>query len=99
MISITRDRDNPLLKRREIECIFKGEDDKITREEAVNMIKSELGIDKVIIPITIASQYGKRDRKAIFYIYDDKEIARRYLPAYILKRVGLIEEGKKSEQA
>ncbi|MEM2856090.1 MAG: hypothetical protein QW416_03205 [Candidatus Nitrosocaldaceae archaeon] len=101
MINIISDRNNLLLKRREIECIFKDKAGKITREDAINIIKNELGIDKVVIPIKMLSEYGKRDVKAIIYIYDDKEVSKKYLPEYILKRAGIIEEKKesKNEQA
>ncbi len=91
---ISRDENNVLLNRREVACIFKDMGGKLSRADAIKMLKEELNIDKMIIPIKISGESGKRDVKGLFYIYDDETIAKKYLPEYIFKRLEVKEEEK-----
>ena len=93
---ISRDENNVLLNRREVACIFKGMGGKLSRKDAVDMLKEELNIDKMIIPIRLSCESGKRDVKALFYIYDDETTAKKYLPEYLFKR---LKGEEKNEQA
>ncbi|GIU71377.1 MAG: hypothetical protein KatS3mg003_0856 [Candidatus Nitrosocaldaceae archaeon] len=86
---IIRDEENLLLDRREVTCIFKDVGGKLSRADAINMLKEKLNIDKFIIPIKLYCESGKRDVKGLFYIYNDKDTARKYLPEYIFKRIEL----------
>jgi ribosomal protein S24E len=90
---IIRDEENPLLDRREITCIFKDAGGKLSRADAINMLKEKFNIDKFIIPIKLYCESGKRDVKGLFYIYNDKDTARKYLPEHIFNRIEKKEEG------
>lgn len=89
---ISKDVNNVLLNRREVSCIFKDMGGKLTRADAIKMLKEELNIDKIVLPIKLSCESGKRDVKALFYIYDDESTAKKYLPEYIFKRLEVKEE-------
>lgn len=94
-IEIIEDKENVLLERREIVCIFKDAGGRLKREDAVNAIKEYLKIeDKVIVPIKMTCETGKDDLKATFHVYDSIDVARKYLQEHILRRARLIEEKK-----
>ena len=87
-----------MLEREEVICVFEGMAGKLSRIEAANKIKEELKVNKLVIPIKLVSEYGKNDLKGLFYIYDNEEIAKKYIPKYIFKRIGLEKEEEKKEE-
>ncbi len=92
---IISNRYNQLLERGEVVCLFEGMAGKLSRRDTIAKIKEELKTDKLVIPIRLSCEYGKNDLRGLFYIYDNKEIARRYLPKYIFKRIELEKEEKR----
>ena len=90
------DRRNSLLNRREVKALFRGAAGKIKRTEAVDMMASQLSVDKKqIIPITLVCETGLTDVHALFYIYDDEKLAAKHLPRYRMLRTLPKEERKK----
>ncbi|MEM1994794.1 MAG: hypothetical protein QXW32_04895 [Nitrososphaerales archaeon] len=93
---VIEDKENLLLNRREVVCIFPRSAGKITRADAVKAIAQKLNLpEEKIIPINIKSSQGVTDTKVTFYIYKDLEDARRQLPKYIMLRLLPKEERKK----
>ncbi len=91
---IVKDEYNRLFNRREIRCIFKNAAGRLSRSASIELLRAKLNIDKVIIPIRLDNEYGRDDVKALFYIYDDKDRAKRDLQLHILRRIGLEDKGK-----
>lgn len=89
---ISKDENNMLLNRREVSCIFKDMGGKLTRRDAAEMVKEKLNIDKLVIPIRLSCEHGKRDVKGLFYIYDDETVAKKYLSEYVFKRMEVKKE-------
>jgi small subunit ribosomal protein S24e len=90
------DRKNSLLNRREVKALFRGAAGKMKRTEAVEMMASQLSVDKKqIIPINLICETGMTDVHALFYVYDDEKIAAKHLPRYRMLRTLPKEERKK----
>ncbi len=95
---IVEERSNPLLNRIEVKCIIKGENGMLKRADAARMIGERLNYtNKFILPIYLKGESGKRDIKALFYIYDDEKIARMQMPRYIIARLTGEKVEKKSK--
>ena len=75
------------LNRTEIECVFKNISGILTRQGAVDAIKKELKInDNKIYLIYLKSSSGINELNGLFYVYKNEELAKRYLPKYIINR-------------
>ncbi len=89
------DKINGLLKRREVNCTFKGYAGKLTRKEAVEKVVKELKLDnKFVIPVSLMCNTGINDIKCTFYVYDEETLARIHLPKHLFKRMLTKEESK-----
>jgi small subunit ribosomal protein S24e len=94
--AVLQDRNNSLLRRREVKAIFPGAAGTINRSEAAEKLSKHLNVDKKqIVPINLRCQTGMVDVHALFYVYDDENEAARQLPRYRLLRTLTREERKK----
>ena len=92
------------LNRTEIECVFKNISGILTRQGAVDAIKKELKInDNKIYLIYLKRSSGINELNGLFYVYKNEELAKRYLPKYIINRntpkAKPAEEAKPDEEA
>ncbi|MEM3382760.1 MAG: hypothetical protein QXL52_02900 [Nitrososphaerales archaeon] len=95
-IQILKDSKNNLLRRREINCIFKSMAGLLKRQDAINMIAKSLNIDaKNVCLISLSTKTGTRDVSGLFYIYDNPEDAKKQLPDYLFIRLLPKEEREK----
>ena len=93
---VVEDKENPLLNRREVVCIFPHSAGKINRAQVVKAVTQKLGLpEEKIIPISIKSTHGSTHTKVTIHIYKDLEDAKRQLPKHILLRLLPKEERKK----
>lgn len=93
---VVEDRENLLLNRREVVCVFRSRAGKITRADAVKAVAQLFGVPaEQIIPVSIEHSHGVRDVKVTFYIFKSLEDAKRQLPQYILLRLLPKDERKK----
>ena len=90
------DKENSLLNRREIKTVIKNSAGKIKRTDAAELLSNRLkiGQDK-IIPISMTSKTGLPDTFGYFFIYKNKDDAKRQLPRYRLLRNLTKDERKK----
>lgn len=83
----TEDRNNTLLKRREIKTILKNAAGKVKRIEAAEALAKQLNVEKkTVIPIEMRCETGKTDVYATFYIYKGEDDAKKQLPRFRLLR-------------
>jgi small subunit ribosomal protein S24e len=93
---VIEDKENPLLNRREIVCLFPSSAGKITRADVVKAVSQKLNVSaEKVVPIRIEHSHGIRDTKATIYIFNNPEDAKRQLPKHILLRLLPKEERKK----
>ena len=94
--AVIEDRENPLLNRRELICVFPSSAGKITRADVVNAVSQKLNVpSEQVIPISIKHSHGVRDVKVTVYIFKNLEDAKKQLPKHILLRLLPKEERKK----
>jgi len=97
--AVIEDKENPLLNRRELVCVFPSSAGKITRADVVKAVSQKLNVpSEQVIPIRIEHSHGVRDVKATVYIFENPEDAKRQLPKHILLRLLPKEERKKLEE-
>lgn len=95
-VEVIKDDFNPLLERREIECMVKEACGNVKREEVRNLIANHLKIDKSkLYIISMKGTKGKKDLHTLAYYYEDENTARRQLPQHIFVRMLSDEERKK----
>lgn len=93
---ILEDKENPLLNRRELVCLFPGSAGKLTRDQAIKAVAQKLGLpEEKTILINIQGSHGTTDVKAILYVYNNLEDAKRQLPKHVMLRLLPKEERKK----
>ncbi|MHA1238522.1 MAG: 30S ribosomal protein S24e [Candidatus Odinarchaeia archaeon] len=101
-IEIKSEKDNPLLRRREIEFILSHSAEGTPSRHAVRKKLSALlnvDLDKVYIR-KIQPIMGREESKGFACIYQDKETALRIEPQYIIKRNQIEEQQEeKTEEA
>ena len=90
------DNRNELLRRREVDGVFKSMAGLLKRQEAVNMVAKSLNVDasKVYL-ISLRTKTGTRDVSGLFYIYDKHEDAKKQLLKYLSLRMLPKEEKEK----
>ncbi len=93
-VKIEKQRDNPLLKRKEIWCrIVYGNEPSPKRDQIRDIISRNLGADKSLVMVDRSIQEtGKHQQTSYVKIYSDKKSAMLYEPDYILIRNGLKEK-------
>lgn len=95
-LTLTEDRKNSLLGRREVRALFRGAAGKLKKTEAAEQIASQLGVDKKnVIPVNLICETGMTDVHAIFYVYESEEAAKKQLPRFRLLRTMPKAERKK----
>jgi len=93
---VLQDKENPLLNRREVVCLFPDSAGKITRADVVKILSQNFNIPpERIIPISIRHSHGVRNTEVTVYIFKNYEDAKRQLPKHILQRLLPREERKK----
>ena len=86
-IEISSDKENLLLGRREVKCIFIGSYGHFSRIDAVQALSKKIKItNKKVYVVSIDGKSGSRDGKGLFYIYDNENNAKKDISEYILTR-------------
>ncbi|MFX0092809.1 MAG: 30S ribosomal protein S24e [Candidatus Hodarchaeota archaeon] len=95
-INIIKDKENPLLKRREVTAYIEHPGQATpTRETARNKLAAMLNTDSdQTALISLFTEYGRQRTKAKVHIYEDSHSLLSIEPKYILKRNKLVEEEK-----
>lgn len=90
-IEIEKERDNVLLKRKELWCRVSFDNESTpTREQIKDMVAKNFGADRALVVVDNSHQEtGKHQAKSYVKIYKDKESAMLYEPDYELFRNGL----------
>ncbi|MFX1250248.1 MAG: 30S ribosomal protein S24e [Promethearchaeota archaeon] len=93
-IEIIDDKENPLLKRREVIAYIEHLGQATpTREMARNKLAAMLNSDKERVAlISLFTDYGRQKTKAKIHIYENTEFLHSIEPKHILKRNKLITE-------
>ena len=93
-VNVVSEKENPLLKRKEITFEIKGIKATPSRNEIIKQIAAMKNAEEEKIVITEINQlFGKSMLTGTLNIYDDKETMRKIEPEYLMKR------GKKEEKA
>ena len=95
-ITITDDKYNPLIKRKEITGVI-DHINEVTpdRESARSKIAALLNTDvEHVVLQSIIGHFGSTTSKFLIHLYDDEETKMKYEAVHILKRNKLIEEKK-----
>jgi len=88
LIETVSDVNNTFLSRRELTCNFVGLGGKLKKLEAIEMISKEFKLDgKIVIPIRLDNHVGKPMITGTFYVYDDEELAKKYVNPVIFSRL------------
>jgi len=96
-IEVLSDKQNILVNRREVSCIFKGDFGHISRQEAVKNISKTLNTQsQKVYLISLNGRSGTRDATGLFYIYENEKDATNDIPKYLLKR-NTTKESKEAE--
>jgi len=98
MIETVSDVENSFLSRREITCNFRGLGGKLKKNEAVDMITKEFNLaEKTVIAINMKNQTGRPNITAMFYIYDNEDLAKKQVNPTVFER--LERQAKKDAEA
>ncbi len=93
---LLEDKNNVLLKRREIKSLIKNAIGSIKRDDAAELIAKELKIKKAnVLPISLKSEFGNPDIYSLAYYYEDIEEAKEQIQRYVFLRSLSKEERKK----
>jgi small subunit ribosomal protein S24e len=104
---LTTDVENPLLRRRELQGVFRAGNGLLTRKGASEGIATKIGVDpaKVTI-ISLKGKFGTRDVSASAYVFSEEPDAKKQLAKYLFvrslskeERAKLREEKKKAKTA
>jgi len=88
LIETVSDVSNTFLSRRELTCNFIGLGGKLKKLEAIEMISKEFKLDgKIVIPIRLDNHVGKPMITGTFHVYDDEELAKKYVNPVIFSRL------------
>ncbi len=88
IIETVKDVDNTFLSRRELTCNFAGLGGNLKKLDAMDMISKEFKLDgKVIIPVLMKNQVGRKTITGTFYVYDDENLAKKHVNPSIMARL------------
>jgi small subunit ribosomal protein S24e len=94
-IVILSDRDNRLMKRKEVNLILKNASSGLKTREAIELVSKKNNVDiKKIVPIALSSSKGKVDIKATFHIYDEEGLVDR-IPRY--RKLRLLDKSERKK--
>ncbi len=86
-IEITKERENRLLHRTEIEGIVKFESGTPTRKDIIKYIAAKKNIpEKLVVVSKIDQEYGGRSAKVEIRIYESESKMKSIEPEYMIKR-------------
>lgn len=90
-IEIEKERDNPLLKRKELWCVISFDNESTpTRDQIKDLVaKNYNGDRELIIVDSTMQETGKHVARSYVKIYQDRDSALLYEPDYELFRNGL----------
>jgi ribosomal protein S24E len=92
-------QENKFLSRREVTAKFIDIKGNLKRDDAANMIAQQLNVNKAnVFPIKIKFDAGRDSAKGVFYIYNDAELAKKYLPKFLMIRSLPKDERKKARE-
>ena len=98
VVESVADVDNTFLSRREITCNFTGLAGRLRKAEAAEMISKKFSLDgKFVIPMRLKTQIGRPVITGVFHVYDDEDLAKRYINPKILARFEKAKAGKTEE--
>ena len=93
MIETTADVNNAFLSRRELTCNFLGVGGKLKKLDAVDMVAKEFKLgNKFVIPMRLKSQVGRSIVTGTFYVYDDKDLAKKHVNPIVFDRLERIKK-------
>lgn len=99
-ITIIKQNENRLIKRKEYVLRVDYVDGTPSRKELRELIASRLGIDeKKLIILKVDSGFGARSCHVFARVYDTEELLKRFEPKYILMREGLIPKPEKKQSS
>ncbi len=86
-IIITKENNNTILGRREIDCIVQPSKDSLSRQEARKLLAQMLKIspDNIFV-MSLKPSAGSRSVRGLIYVYEDQNLAKRHIPEYIFVR-------------
>ncbi len=95
-VVLLEDKNNVLLKRREIKSLVKNALGSIKRQDLAELIANKLNLNKNnVIPVSIKSEFGNPDVLTLVYYYDHMEEAKKQIPRYLFLRSLAKDERKK----
>jgi ribosomal protein S24E len=93
---LLQQQENKFLSRREVTARFTEIKGNLKRDDAASMIAQQLNVNKAnVFPLKIEFEAGRDSAKGTFYIYSDVELAKKYLPKFLMIRSLSKEERKK----
>ncbi|MDI9393901.1 MAG: 30S ribosomal protein S24e [Euryarchaeota archaeon] len=88
-IKILKDKNNPLLNRRELDFTVKYEGSTPSRSDVKNKLAAMLNAPLELLVIQrIKTEYGMQESKGYAKLYEDAERMKEVEQAYVLKRNG-----------
>ncbi|MBI2125853.1 MAG: hypothetical protein HYU02_00840 [Thaumarchaeota archaeon] len=100
LTELVQEQENKFLSRKEVTVSFKDIKGTLKRDDAANAVAQQLSVDKSkVFPIKINFQAGASSAKGVFYIYDNPELAKKYLPKHLMLRSLSKEERQKAVEA
>lgn len=100
LTELVQEKENKFLSRKEVIVRFRDIKGTLKRDDATNAVAQQLSTDKSkVFPIKIDFQAGASSAKGVFYIYDNPELAKKYLPKYLMLRSLSKEERQKAIEA
>jgi small subunit ribosomal protein S24e len=95
-VVLLEDKNNLLLKRREIKSLVKNALGSIKRQDLAELIANKLNLNKNnVLPVSIKSEFGNPDVLTLVYYYDRMDEAKKQIPRYLFLRSLSKEERKK----
>jgi ribosomal protein S24E len=87
-LTIVSERENLLLSRKEIKCVFRGGNGFITRQGARDALADKLGMPKERIQIiSLRGSSGLRDLYCDAFVFQDDSSLRRQVPSHLVIRM------------
>ncbi|MDE1810860.1 MAG: 30S ribosomal protein S24e [Candidatus Micrarchaeota archaeon] len=95
-LKIVSEKDNPLLKRKEISFSIEHEASTLSKAEVLKEVSKKLNLNpEFTIVITVAQRFGSKSSAGVAHSYASKEDLMKQEKRYVLKRAGMATEEKK----
>ncbi|MDE1833323.1 MAG: hypothetical protein KGH58_02800 [Candidatus Micrarchaeota archaeon] len=97
-LKITSERENPLLKRKEITFSISHEAATMSKAEILKEVSKKLSLNpENTIVIKVDQQFGAKSSTGIAHSYESRQDLERLESKHVLKRAGITIEEKKPE--